>query len=118
MYYTSLYYEVVAALTLTRMIKSVVKGQAPVTLELRNTSGKKHKPKVVHANITADAIHVSTKKHIKAKSGVSLRCARSILVHTTHFFFSHTPTFQLLNKPWSQVSSLLPPFLPSIFDRA
>ena len=24
-------------------------------------------------------------------------------------FFSHTFTFQLLNKPWSQVSSLLPP---------
>ena len=30
--------------------------------------------------------------------------------------FSHTPTFQLLDKPLSQVSSLLPPrFLPSIF---
>ena len=25
------------------------------------------------------------------------------------FFFSHTFTFQLLDKPWSQVSSLLPP---------
>ena len=24
-------------------------------------------------------------------------------------FFSHTSTFQLLDKPWSQVSSLLPP---------
>ena len=33
------------------------------------------------------------------------------------FFLSlHTSTFQLLDKPWSQVSSLLPPrFLPSIF---
>ena len=32
------------------------------------------------------------------------------------FFFSHTSTFQLLDKPWSQVSSLSPPrFLPSIF---
>ena len=30
--------------------------------------------------------------------------------------FSHTSTFQLLDKSWSQVSSLLPPrFLPSIF---
>ena len=30
------------------------------------------------------------------------------------FFFSHTSTFQLLHKPWSQVSSLLSPrFLPS-----
>ena len=33
------------------------------------------------------------------------------------FFFSHTSTFQLLDKPWSQVSCLPPPprFLPSIF---
>ena len=30
-------------LTLTRTIKSVVTGQAPATLELRNTPGKKHK---------------------------------------------------------------------------
>ena len=30
-------------LTLTRIIKSVVTGQAPVTLELRNTPEKKHK---------------------------------------------------------------------------
>ena len=33
---------VVVALTLTRIIKSVVTGQAPVTLELRNTPGKTH----------------------------------------------------------------------------
>ena len=25
------------------------------------------------------------------------------------FFFAHTSTFQLLDKPWTQVSSLLPP---------
>ena len=31
---------VVDVLTLTRIIKSVVTGQAPVTLELRNTPGK------------------------------------------------------------------------------
>ena len=38
---------------------SVITGQAPGTLELRSTPGKKHKhPKVVHAYITADAIHV------------------------------------------------------------
>ena len=53
---------VVVVLTLTRIIKSVVTGQAPVTLELRNTPGKKHKQKkVVHAYITADAIHASTR---------------------------------------------------------
>ena len=52
---------VVVVLTVTRIIKSVVTGQAPVTLELKNTLGEKHKPKVVHAYITADAIHASTR---------------------------------------------------------
>ena len=53
---------VVAVLTLTRIIISVVTGQAPVTLELRNTLGKNtNKPKVVHAYIIADAIHASTR---------------------------------------------------------
>ena len=53
---------VVVVLTLTRIIKSVVTGQAPVTLELRNTPGKNtNKPKVVHAYITANAIHASAR---------------------------------------------------------
>ena len=52
---------VVVVLTLTRIIKPVVTGQAPVTLELRNTPGKHTQPKVVHAYITADAIHASTR---------------------------------------------------------
>ena len=53
---------VVVVLTLTRILKSVVTGQAPVTLELRNTPGKNtNKTKVVHAYITAYAIHVSTR---------------------------------------------------------
>ena len=34
---------VVVVLTLTRIIKSVVTGQAPVTMELRNIPEKKHK---------------------------------------------------------------------------
>ena len=52
----------VVILTLTRIIKSVITGQAPVTLELRNTPGKNtNKPKVVHSYITADAIDVSTR---------------------------------------------------------
>ena len=39
-------YVVVVVLTLTRIIKSVVTGQAPVTLELRNTPGKNtHNPR-------------------------------------------------------------------------
>ena len=53
---------VVVVLTLTRIIKSVVRGQAPVTLELKKYPREKHKqPKVVHAYITADAIHASTR---------------------------------------------------------
>ena len=52
----------VVVLILTRIIKSVVTGQAPVTLELRNNPGKNtNKPKAVHAYITADAIHASTR---------------------------------------------------------
>ena len=40
----------------------MVTGQAPVTLELRNTPREKHtQPKVVYAYITADAIHASTR---------------------------------------------------------
>ena len=40
---------VVPTLALTRVSKSVVTGQSPVTLELRNTPGKnKNKPKLVH----------------------------------------------------------------------
>ena len=52
---------VVVVLTLTRIIKFVVTGQAPVTVELRNTPREKHKPKVVHAYVTADAILASTR---------------------------------------------------------
>ena len=41
---------VVVVLTSTRIVKSVVTRQAPVTLELRNTPGKNtNKPKVVRA---------------------------------------------------------------------
>ena len=43
-FYHSSNVDVVVVLTLTRIIKSVVTGQVPVTLELRNTPGKtKHK---------------------------------------------------------------------------
>ena len=50
------------SLVVVLITKSVVTGQAPVTLELRNTPGKKpNNLKVVHAYITADAIHASTR---------------------------------------------------------
>ena len=46
----------------------------------------------------------SNAPHIVHAHGFLLR------VHLFFFFFlSHTFTFQLLDKPWSQVSSLLPP---------
>ena len=49
-------------LTLTRIIKFVVTGQAPVALELRNTLGENtNNSKVEHAYITAGAIHASTR---------------------------------------------------------
>ena len=51
-----------------------------------------NKPKVVHAYITADAFHASARNIYKVKSGVSLRCARSILVNTSHY--------SRLEKPW------------------
>ena len=52
---------VVISRTLTRILKSVVTGQTPVTEELGNTPGKNtNKPKVVHTCIAADAIHPST----------------------------------------------------------
>ena len=37
-----MFWGVVVVLTLTRIVKSVVTGQAPVTLELRSTPGKTH----------------------------------------------------------------------------
>ena len=53
---------VVVVLTLTRIIKSVVTGQAPVTLELRNTPGKTQtNQNCTRIYVTADAIHASTR---------------------------------------------------------
>ena len=75
---------VVVVLTLTSIIKSVVTGQAPVTLELRNTPGKDtHNPRwYTHISQLTQLPH---QRHIKVKSGVSLRCATSRPVHTSHY---------------------------------
>ena len=58
---------VVVVLTLIRIIKSVVTGQAPVTLELRNTPGKNtHNPRwYTHISQLTQLPH---QKHIKVKS--------------------------------------------------
>ena len=58
---------VVVVLAFIRIIKSVVTGQAPVTLELRNTPGRKRIHKVVHACIITNAIHASA-ENIKKRS--------------------------------------------------
>ena len=50
---------VVVVLTLTRIIKSMITGQDPVTRELGENTNTSFK--VVHAYITADAIHASTR---------------------------------------------------------
>ena len=65
----------------------MVTGQAPVTLEWRNT------PKIKHEQNQKRYAHISKltqflpppEKYKKVKSGVGLRCARSILVHTSHY---------------------------------
>ena len=94
----------VVVLTLTRIIKSMVTGQAPVTLEWSNTPGKKHKPTAEHAYITADAIHASAGNI----SGVSLRCARSILVHTSHYSRLENRLYRMPpNKDYSSTTYML-----------
>ena len=50
-----------AIFTLTRIIKSVVTGQAPVTLELRNTPGKNTNNPRWYTHMPADAIHAFTR---------------------------------------------------------
>ena len=55
---------VVVVLTFTRIIKSVLTGQTPVTLKWENTQGEqKSKSKVVHVCIIADASRTSTQKN-------------------------------------------------------
>ena len=57
-------------LTSTRIIKSVITGQAPVLLKLRNTPGKNtNQPKEVHIHITADAVHASARNIYKSEIG-------------------------------------------------
>ena len=54
---------VFVVVTFTRIISSVVTGQAQVPLEWKNTTGKNtSKPKAVHAYIIAEAVHASAKK--------------------------------------------------------
>ena len=78
----------------------MVTGQAPVTLELRDTPGKKtQKPKVVyriHAYITADAIHASPRKHIKSEIvSQPTICQVHLPVHTSHHSRLKKPTIPL-----------------------
>ena len=73
---------VLVVLTLTRIIKSVVTGQAPVTLELRNTPGKTHtQPKVVQCGLLSTPFNrckPGTQKTLIVGCGLRLSSA----VHT------------------------------------
>ena len=61
---------------------------------------------------TSAAPHTAT----TAGSVCAKRFHRRYIYIFFFFLYYHTSAFQLLDKPWSQVSSLLPPgFLPSIF---
>ena len=67
-------------LALTCIIKSVVAGQAPVILELRNTPGIKHKQtNRWYTYISQLTQFIPPPETYKVKSGVSLRCVRSML---------------------------------------
>ena len=110
---------VVIVLTLTRIIKSVVTGQAPVTLEWRNTPRKKNTNKTKRGTRE----HKQNQKWYTFSLYRSLRMLRQKNIKTKsesaydvpgsdHWYIrltSQTFAFQLLDKPWSQVSSLLPP---------
>ena len=85
--------------TLTRIVKSVVTGQAPVTLELRNTLGKSTKNPKWYTHISQLTQFTPPQKHIKEKSRVSLRCARSIPVHG----------LRLITRAWKNRLYRLPP---------
>ena len=69
---------VVVVLTLTRIIKSVVTGQAPVTLELRNTPGKKFRKTPQTRNnvvrlvqyLVRTLVHQYTKTLISDRAGI------------------------------------------------
>ena len=66
-------YQMHVVVTLTRIINSVVTGQAPVTLELSIPPRKtRTNLKVVHAYITADAIHASYKSEIASQPTMCL----------------------------------------------
>ena len=114
------YVVVVVVLTLTRIIKSAVTGQAPVTLELKNTPRGKTQTtqggtRMYHSWHNS-CLH---QKHINVKSGVSLRCARSRPVHTSHYSRLKKPNIpiaprpwlsELVGKIWPHICSPLPPW--------
>ena len=76
----------VVVVTLTRIIKSVVTGQAPITLELRNTPGKNTHNIRWYTHIShLTQFMPPPETYKRKKSGFSLRCARSRPVHTSHY---------------------------------
>ena len=71
----------VVVLTLIRIIKSVVTVQVRVTLEMRNTAGKNTNNlrggRRIYHSWRNSCLH---QQHVKVRLGVSLRCARTMVI--------------------------------------
>ena len=77
----------------------MVAGQAPVTLELRNTPGKNtNKPKVVHTHITADAIDASTGNMEKLATVCQVHTGAYVSLLTSHYSGLEKPPIPLATQ--------------------
>ena len=90
---------VVVFTLLTRIIKSVVTGQAPVTLELRNTPRKNtHNPRW-YTHISQLTQFMPPPETYKSEIGSQyLRCARSRPVHTSHYSRLEKPNIPIATQ--------------------
>ena len=88
----------------------MVTGQAPITLELRNTPGKNTNNPRWYTHISQVTQFMRPPETYESEIGSQSRMCQVLTgAYVSFFFFSHTSTFQLLDQPWSQDSSLLPP---------
>ena len=88
---------IAVVLTLTRIIKSVVTGQAPVTLELRNTPREKTQPTrrwYTHTSQLTQFMPPPEKYKSEIGSQPAM-CQVHVLVHTSHYSRLEKPTIPL-----------------------
>ena len=76
----------------------MVTGQAPVTLELRNTSGKNTYNPRCYTHISQLTQFMPPPETYKSETGSSLRCARSMPAHTSHYSRLEKPTIPLATQ--------------------